>query len=273
MSESTLSGSGGNPQTVVIGQSASNPAPFVTPATVGVVDITTDQPVTLIGAGGVGSGTGSDTVTPQTSNVTIHGGSGDLTFVGGTGDASVEGGSGSVTLFGGAGGGVFKGGAAGDNLLKAGEGPTTLYGGGSNSVLYAGGNVSDVLYAGEGNQTLVGSLSTGNNIFFGGPGNDVIDGGVGNDLFFAGSGAESLLGGGGQNTYEFLASMTSASASVSIGDFQVGQDRLIISGYGTSTDDVYNNKTVSAGSTILTLGDGTKVVLTGITNLDRGSLT
>ena len=148
----------------------------------------------------------------------------------------------------------------------------TLFGGGSNSILVAGGNVSDVLHAGQGNQTLVGSLSTGNNIFYAGSGQDQITGGIGNDTMFAGSGSATVLGGGGQNTYEFLASMTSASASVSIGDFHVGSDRLVISGYGTSNDSVFNNRTVSGSSTMLVLGDGTKVVLTAVTNLDRGSL-
>ena len=276
MSGTTLSGGLGNSQLV---SPLSAAAPFIVdnaaaaagkvsiPAGVSLVDVTATVPVTVVGGGG------TDTVAPLATNVTINGGSSQLTFVGGSGDASVEGGSGSVTLFGGAGGGLAVGGTDGNNYLQAGSQPTTLFGGGSNSILYAGGNVSDVLHAGEGNQTLVGSQSTGDNIFYAGAGKDQITAGAGNDTIFAGSGSATILGGSGQNTYEFLASMTSASASVSIGDFHVGADRLVISGYGSSTDSVFNNKTVSSGSTMLTLGDGTKVVLTGVTNLDRGSLT
>jgi Ca2+-binding RTX toxin-like protein len=273
----TLSSGIGAPLLIV--DSVASPTPFVVdnaaaaagsvsiPSAVTLVDVTATIPVTLVGGGG------TDTVSPLPTNVTVNGGSGQLTFVGGTGDASIEGGSGSVTLFGGAGGGSATGGSNGGNLLEAGTGATTLYGGGSNSALYAGGSVTDVLYAGLGNQTLVGSLSTGSNIFYAGSGSDSITAGVGNDTIFAGTGSATILGGGGQNTYEFLASMTSSSASVSIGDFHVGTDRLVISGYGTSTDSVYNNRTVASGSTMLTLGDGTKVVLTGVTNLDRASLT
>lgn len=57
-----------------------------------------------------------------------------------------------------------------------------------------------------------------------------------------------------------------------IGDFRAGLDRLVIGGYGTTNDSVFNNRTVTAGSTMLTLGDGTRVVLTGVTNLDRNSI-
>lgn len=251
MATTTLSGSAGAPLLI-------NAAPFINSSTV------TAGGATVVGAASITSTPTSDTVTALSSNITVNGGAGKLTFVGGTGDASVEGGSGSVTLFGGTGGVTATGGTDGNNYLQAGSGAATLFGGGSNSILYAGSSVSDVLHAGEGNQTLVGSTST--------TGQDLVYLGKGSDTFIAGAGNASVLGGGGQNTYEFLANMTSKNATVSIGDFHVGSDRLVISGYGTSTDSVFNSKTVSAGSTMLTLGDGTKVVLTGVTNLDRNSL-
>ena len=99
-----------------------------------------------------------------------------------------------------------------------------------------------------------------------GSGNNLIGGGVGNDTIFGGSGSATVRGGGGADVFAFSNGRGGSSANVLIADFTVGTDRLALVGYGTNVSSVLATAVTSGGSTSLTLGDGTRVTLTGITS-------
>ena len=212
------------------------------------------------------AGAGNDTVGVSVG-ATVLGGSGNLTFVGGSGSSSVFGGSGSATIFGGAGTGTFQGGQAGNNIIQAADGASTVYTGGANSVAFAAGAGADTLIASAGNTTLSGGTSTGDNTFRAGDGvgvqnGVVVAGGVGKDTIFAGRGDATLFGGAGNDVFTFFRADTEGNSphTITISDFTVGQDKLSLNGYDSLSIPLPQD----AGSTTLTLPDGTKIVLQGV---------
>lgn len=218
------------------------------------------------------TGGGNDTIGVE-DGATVVGGSGRLTFIGGTGNSTVAAGSGSSTIFGGAGTGSFWGGDAGYNSVTAAEGQSWVFTGGANSSGFASGAGSDTLVASAGNTTLSGGNSTGNNVFFSGTGDKVlVGGGVGNDTIFAGRGEFTVFGGKGADVFAFFTNQmdghpTPSKHTVVIGDFTVGQDKLVFDGYTNVSIDLSQQ---NSGSTTLTLPDGTKIILSGVSLTSGG---
>ncbi|MEH2249921.1 choice-of-anchor D domain-containing protein [Nostoc sp.] len=106
-------------------------------------------------------------------------------------------------------------GTSGNDQLSGGDPDDTIWGQDGNDRLY-GNNGNDQLYGNNGNDTL-----------FGGLGNDQLTGGAGNDWLYGGKGNDVLTGGSyGVDTFV----LASGEGTDSITDFEVGRDKLALSG-------------------------------------------
>jgi Ca2+-binding RTX toxin-like protein len=212
----------------------------------------------------IGGGQGN-TITGGSGNLLLFG-SGAMTYTGNGGAATVIGGGGPLVASLGSGGGVAYGSPNGGNALStSGSSASVLVGGGSGDVLTATGSGADVLVAGAGAETINGSAATGNLVIFGGSGSDVLAGGSGNDLFLIEPGNETLTGGGGSNTYVFIDFGTTARTDI-ITDFNPAKDAIGLFGFGAEPGAdaaALASATISAGNTVVTLVDGTRIIFTG----------
>jgi hypothetical protein len=206
-----------------------------------------------------GSGNGGLFYAGASAFAQYIGGSGSEVVVGGSGVLSVQGGAGSITVFGGAGQAHIQG-APGPSQFVLGAGAATVSAAQGNDVWLAGA-ANDSLVASGGNIILWGAGATGNNVFQAGNGPVTMHGGLGNDTFVGGSGAATITGGGGADIFSFTDGLTGAGAYDQITDFNTGHDTIELHGYSGYTSGVVN------GSEVLTLSDGTRVQLNGITSL------
>lgn len=157
-------------------------------------------------------------------NDTLTGGSGADTLMGGGGNDQLSGMAENDQLYGGTGDDSLSGGADNDTL-DGGDGNDTLDGGaGRNSLL--GGPGDDRLLAGNDGDTLDGGA--GNDTVTGGAAGDLLSGGDGVDVVTDGAGSDLLFGGAGADTFVLLAD----GAADAIGDFEIGADRLDLTGLG-----------------------------------------
>ncbi|WP_420800942.1 putative Ig domain-containing protein [Pseudomonas cavernicola] len=98
--------------------------------------------------------------------------------------------------------------------------------------------VSDVLTGTSGNDTLVGT--PGDEVLLGGAGNDSLSAGAGNDHLEGGAGRDTLTGGAGIDVFRFTDQLDSyrnyASGGLNLGDsisdFEIGVDKIDLSGLG-----------------------------------------
>nr|WP_169618103.1 M10 family metallopeptidase C-terminal domain-containing protein [Ruegeria sp. PR1b] len=183
-------------------------------------------------------GRGNDTVIGNEANNRLLGGGGNDALSGGAGQDKMFGGVGRDTLSGGAGQDKMFGGAGWDQL--SGEG-------GNDRLL--GGSGRDTLSGGAGNDRLLGKL-----------GHDTLNGGTGRDLMIGGKGADTFVfeTGNGRDT---------------IRDFALGQDKLqlesaLAEGFGSATAMLDDLATVTDLLTLIEFGDGDRVRLIGISDLD-----
>ena len=172
---------------------------------------------------------GYDTIHADSGAVTVEAtkGSKDLIFAGNS-QLTYVGGSGSATIIGGTGPDEIHGGSAGKNSIVAGSGNATLFGGGDG---------------------------------------DQFTGGSGNDTFVAAHGASTMTAGTGHDTFEF--SSASGGANDLISNFRQGMDQVLLQGYGSKTvaDMVTAQTHPTAGSSMLTLPDGTKITFSDVSNI------
>ncbi|MEH1944857.1 MAG: choice-of-anchor D domain-containing protein [Nostoc sp.] len=105
-------------------------------------------------------------------------------------------------------------GDAGNNKLSGGEPDDRIWGKDGNDQLYGNGG-KDLLYGDNGNDTL-----------FGGVGNDQLYGGAGIDWLYGGKGNDVLTGGYNPDTFV----LASGEGTDSITDFEIGKDKLALSG-------------------------------------------
>ena len=184
-------------------------------------------------------------------SISVLGGSGDLTVSGATSTTAttiVRGGSGTNLLTGG----------AGLTTIAAGSGASTLIGGTGPTMLFTNGGASDYVAAGSGPTTIVGGTGSGNEQIFAGSGADFIGLGSGADTMVAGSGVSSVIGGAGQDIYGFINGHAGGS------DIIAGlkaNDSIVFGGYGGNP---ITSEGVLNGSDLLTLSDGTAILLVGI---------
>jgi Ca2+-binding RTX toxin-like protein len=224
---------------------------------------------TLNYTGGAGAATiigggGGNSVTGGSGNELIFASS-SLTFNGTGGAATIIGGGGPMIVNLGAGGGLVYGSPGGNDTLASGSGTAIMVGGGGGDVLVASGAANDTLVAGGGAETLSGAGSTGNLVLFGGPGDDTLAGGSGGNLFIAESGNETLVGGGSSDSYVFVATPGTTRTDVIVG-FNPNVDAIGLFGYGGepgADQAALASATVTGGNTVLSLSDGTSIVLVG----------
>jgi len=98
-----------------------------------------------------------------------------------------------------------------------------LFGGDGNDTLW-GSDGDDLLYGDSGNDYLSGNND--NDTIFGGIGDDKLYGGAGNDWLYGGSGNDVLTGGYGNDIFV----LASREGTDSILDFEVGKDKIALSG-------------------------------------------
>jgi Ca2+-binding RTX toxin-like protein len=221
-------------------------------------------------------GQGGTLVTPDAASsgyvfagsngATVQGGSAPLYFVGGSGPVSVTGGSGDTTLFGGTGATVFQGGSGtnvlyggvGASTLIAGTGASTLIGGSGTMQAFAEGAAPVVLINGSGASTINGTTGSGSETVFTGSGQSVIalDGAA--DTVVGGSGAASVIGGSGADVYGFIDGHAGGSEIIA------GLKDTDVIAFGGYASDPITSEGVLRGSDILTLADGTTILLQGI---------
>jgi Ca2+-binding RTX toxin-like protein len=216
------------------------------------------------------TGNGNNTVYAGTGNNTIITGTGNNVVGLGVGNNLVYA-QGNDTLIAGSGNQTIGAGAGTVNMF-AGTGHSTLIGGSGNDQIFLQNGSGNVAVAGTGHTTIVGG--TGSNTFIGGnasTSNALIFGGTGNETIFGGAGHETMYGGGGSNLFAFTAGASLGGGNNVIGDFNVTKDHLGFLGYGSASQ-ILANSTVVGGSTVISLTDGTKITLVGITNLTTNSI-
>jgi Ca2+-binding RTX toxin-like protein len=208
--------------------------------------------------GGMGNdflfgGSEHDTMLGDTGDDLLEGGSGEDWLGGAQGDDVMRGQSGRDTLFGGAGNDRMSGGDSADNLngnsghdliygsegndlLRGGSGRDTLWGGTDGDKLNGGG-WSDRLHGQRGDDTLTGGQ--GNDTLFGGRGDDWLRGGKDQDLTWGGTGKDVFV-----YSDEDLLNWTDLSGDVNmranqldrIEDFEIGEDKILLSGFANTAD-------------------------------------
>lgn len=203
------------------------------------------------------------------NGVQTSGGAAPLDVIGGSGAVFVAGGSGNLTVsgatnrgattfaFGGSGSNLLYGGA-GATTIAAGTGASTMIGGAGTTIMLTNGSAPDYVVAGSGPTTIIGGIGTGDEQIFAGSGADFIALGSGADMVFAGSGASSISGGTGRDIYGFINGHAGGSELIA---GLKANDSLVFGGYGGNP---ITSEGVLHGSDLLTLSDGTVILLLGI---------
>jgi len=235
------------------------------------------------GADQIAGGAGHDTLVGGRGDDLIKGEIGNDRLLGGLGHDTLDGGAGADTMLGGAGDDTYLVDNVGDVVTEmANEGTDTVrtslasytLKGNVENLVYTGtgkfagtGNSFDnAIAGGSGNDVLTGGA--GNDTLSGGAGHDKLSGGLGNDVLWGGSGNDTLMGADGADTFAFR---SGDSGTAFISDFQLGTDKLDLSGLGlTSFAEVQAHAAMSkAGNLVLSLGSETIT----LQNVKLGQLT
>ncbi|MGD9917686.1 MAG: calcium-binding protein [Paenirhodobacter sp.] len=173
----------------------------------------------------------------------------------GDGDDLANGGAGNDILLGGAGADTL-GANAGDDTIDGGAGDDVIYGHKGNNLLL-GGDGSDWISSGDQSSTLEG-----------GAGDDILD------LRMKAGGDHVASGGEGADTFVFSYLDARKQGDVTITDFEIGTDSLVIA--GQSAEDYLASH---AGATLadtgegalLTLAEGDTILFAGLAAADLGA--
>lgn len=177
-----------------------------------------------VGDDNLGGGLGADHLEGQAGNDTIGGGAGNDILFGGDGADVLSGGAGNDLLAGGEGNDRLAGSFDHDSL-RGGNGHDRVGGGPGRDIL-EGGEGNDALGGGEGDDIVLGDA--GDDFLAGGGRDDLLDGGTGADTLNGGAGNDRLIGREGADVFIFN-EFTAGERDV-IADFQVGEDRIRLSG-------------------------------------------
>ena len=161
--------------------------------------------------------------------------------------------------------------AGGNDLVDASvaAGNNRIYGGDGNDELLAG--FSDRLFGEAGDDILDATDGKGSNRLYGGAGSDklfagtadFLSGGDGDDSLFAGKGGNTLYGGAGADKF-YLTSGGLPTSANTVGDFEIGIDKMLILGISGVTDFTKVTLTQQGGDTLVKAGGKDLAVITGI---------
>jgi Ca2+-binding RTX toxin-like protein len=220
------------------------------------------EAATVVGGGGAVSMTGGaadkNVLWTGSSQADYVGGAGSAIVVGGSSALHVQGGAGAITVWGGTGNTVING-TAGSSTYIVGEGASTISAATGNHVWLMG--AANVSVHGADGVVAYGGSSTGNNTFQAAAGSETLWGGQGDDTFVAGNGQSVLVSGGGNDLFSFTDGVTGGT-NVIMG-FAEGSDTIALNGYGDTVPAI----SVHGGNSFLTLGDGSHLVVYGVTDL------
>lgn len=141
----------------------------------------------------------------------------------------------------------------GGDFVHAGDGDDSVIGGGGNDIIF-GGKGDDVVVSGEGNDVLIGGL--GDDYLLSGEGDDTVFGSNGDDTINGGGGNDVLLGNSGSDVFEFAVEDLDNRFISRVGDFNIGEDSIIIKGMSNDDQASFDPNTgyVSVnGDTVITL--------------------
>ncbi len=148
---------------------------------------------------------------------------------------------------------------AGDNRIDLGSGSDTIFANKGDRVF--GGDGDDIFEATEGKGGNRMSGGAGNDFFYLGSGDRAL-GGDGNDQFFVSSGGNNLLSGGaGADIFNIITAGTIPTSANTIIDFQLGTDKIGISGIAAGALSISQ---VGANAAIALVGGQTIATLNGI---------
>lgn len=211
----------------------------------------------------VTGGTGSDTITAVGNNETISGGTGpELINATGTG-TSLTGGSGNDTLNVFGNGDTITGGSGSDTIGLYGNSDVGIGGAGPDNVIVTGSGAT--FTSGGGNDTigLYGSSETANI-----SGNDTVNVSGNLDTVTAGAGAgvnNGVINLNGATNFTFNDGPNVYSDTVT-GFSTAAGDTIKLNGIDTQAYALANAQS-SGGNTLITLNDGSKILLVGISNI------
>ncbi|MDJ0591043.1 MAG: calcium-binding protein [Pleurocapsa sp. MO_226.B13] len=120
----------------------------------------------------------------------------------------------------------------GGDFIRGAKGNDTIFGSGGKDVIF-GDRGMDVISSGEGNDVIFGGK--GGDLIYSGDGDDTVFGGKGSDTINGGVGNDVLFGDLGEDVFEFAAEELDPRFINRVGDFEVGEDSLVIK--GLSSDD------------------------------------
>jgi Ca2+-binding RTX toxin-like protein len=199
---------------------------------------------------------GNDTISGLAGNDTLRGDIGNDIIDGGAGDDIIDGGAGTDTAtYASATSGVFV------NLgaMNNGVGQPQNTGGAGIDTLIGIQNLVGSSF----NDSLIAFISSPATRLEGGGGNDSLEGGNGVDTLIGGSGADTIWGRSGQDTMTggteadifvfnvITDTTTSATTCDVITDFQVGVDKIGLSGMDASTIDAGDNTFIWIGTSAI----------------------
>ena len=223
-----------------------------------------------------GSASGNDVLVAGPGRDSILGGSGHTTIQGGSTASVVFTAGGSSVVFGGTGGGDTIVGGSGSLDVDAQKGDAIFGGGGALNVTGSKSGADSIIGGsgalsvdGQGGNMLVvaassnSSIQVGNgaSLIFTGSGSSTVTGGAGSLQMVLGSGASSVSEGAGPAVYDVVKG--AAGGADVLNGYRPAADQIRLFGYQASDLQV----SVSGGSSVVTLTDGTRIDVVGVTEL------
>lgn len=170
----------------------------------------------------------------------------DIVFAG-KGEDTVTGGYGNDRLYG----------SFDNDVLIGGLDQSDLSGGSLDNDRLYGEHGNDSLYGGHGNDQMYGG--SGSDYLQGGAGIDRLSGGDGDDILIGGAGIDRLIGGTGADMFRF--SSSDGTDPDRIMDFEVGIDKIDLSGHSYMTWNNIDLRDVADGGALVTYGSSFQLKL------------
>lgn len=215
-----------------------------------VLNLAKGREVALVGGGNttVNGGNASSVIFTSAGSTTVNGGAaGGDTIVGGGGSLSVNGKDGE-NIFGGSGALNVSGSTGGADVVIGGSGALGVTGHGSNILVVAGSTTSSI------------NIGNGASLVYSGQALTTVTGGTGSMQLVLESGKATVNEGAGACVYDVV---KGAAGGVDVlNGFKPGSDVIQLYGYHAADVQV----STGAVSTLLSLADGTRIQLVGITD-------